>query len=341
MDIQPFVLREKPTDGIIQLLKSVTLGTNGARYRHLNTEERIAELDAPLFLSLEKTADKPLGNLTFCRRKGVWYIRYFAFDLSYQSKKNGAPSKGKGLLKQRISDVFDAAESGRLGEKVEQLFAYIDANNERSIWMSQNFGFQTKAKIASQTFSRMSPSKRVEVVRLALSESFRTLVNELFAQQMFYSDHYTFNAEPFYGVYEKQKLIGFCKTHRADWVIERLPGRTGGALVKLIPYVPGLRRILKPKSHTFLVIDTVWMKPGHEFKLQTMLESVLHEEKLNLMVWWVDQQDQLYQKVKNSVQWGVLHRLNGVSEVDVVVRSSSEKFDQLKNTVYVSGVDFI
>ena len=47
-------IRENPTPAIIELLESVTLGTNGAHYRHLDTREKIYETDNPLFLTLER-----------------------------------------------------------------------------------------------------------------------------------------------------------------------------------------------------------------------------------------------------------------------------------------------
>jgi hypothetical protein len=135
--------------------------------------------------------------------------------------------------------------------------------------------------------------------------------------------------------------VAYCKTHRADWVIERLPGRYGGALLKMMPFIPGLRRILKPKSHTFIVADSVWVKEGHEHLLQRLFESVLHLEKLNLVIWWVDTTDVVYQRVKNSTKWGILHKINGVSDVDLVVRSKMDAQTGFETATYTSGVDFI
>ena len=41
-------------DKIIDVLTETTLGTNGARYRHLDTKERIFEADNPLFVTIER-----------------------------------------------------------------------------------------------------------------------------------------------------------------------------------------------------------------------------------------------------------------------------------------------
>lgn len=65
MDIgKPFVIRVKPTEEVIRLLESVTLGSNGSKYRHLDTRDKIKQLFRPLFLSLERN-NRTLGNITF------------------------------------------------------------------------------------------------------------------------------------------------------------------------------------------------------------------------------------------------------------------------------------
>ena len=79
-----FKLRLEATPALLELLNNTTLGTNGAKYRHLDTSKRILEADNPLFLSVERN-DKVLGNITFCQRDNFWYIRYFAFSTYTQS----------------------------------------------------------------------------------------------------------------------------------------------------------------------------------------------------------------------------------------------------------------
>ena len=100
-----FKFRTEVTEEILALLESVTLGTDGAHYRHLDTRERIFESDNPLFLSMERHT-KVLGNVTFCRREKNWYIRYFAFDgaMQAQGKKK---SSSNGLLKRELNAFFD------------------------------------------------------------------------------------------------------------------------------------------------------------------------------------------------------------------------------------------
>ena len=332
------MLRENPTESIVTLLKSVTLGTNGAKYRHLNTEERLGQLFSPLYFTLERN-DRALGNITLCRRPCGWYVRYFAFDQLFQTANSNTVSNGSGGLKKRINAFFEAAEQGELGSKPDLFYAYIDPRNERSLYISRNFGFHTVAKIATQTFSRVTPrgSGRVRLIRdRSVIEEF---VKNHFSDKMFYFDYHTFNQSPFYGLYIHQELVAFLKVHHANWVIEQLPGKRGRTLTKMVPYVPGLRRILKPASHQFLVVDTVWSIGNKAEYLEELLNAVLKEEQRNLIIWWVDEQDELYANVRDKVQWGLLHRLNGVHDVDLVVRSA--KKIEVTRPTYTTGIDFI
>lgn len=332
------MIREEPTESIIALLKSVTLGTNGAKYRHLNTEERLAQLFRPLYFTLERH-DRALGNITLCRRPFGWYVRYFAFDQLFQTETPVNASSGSGGLKKRINQFFEATEKGDFGDVSDLLYAYIDPKNQRSLFMSRNFGFQTVAKIATQTFSRVTPRESNRVRKVEVSHELHGLISANFSNRPFFFDHHTFNVSPFYGLYIKQELVAFTKVHHANWVIEQLPGKKGKLLTKMAPYVPGLRRILKPASHQFVVVDTVWSKENDSGLLEELLNAVLKQENRNLIIWWVDQQNGLYRAVKNTIQWGLLHRLNGVQDVDLVVRSS--KKIKINSPTYTTGIDFI
>ena len=56
-----FTIRNEATPELLELLGRVTLGKNGAMYKHLDTPTRIHEADNPLFVSLERDG-KVQGN---------------------------------------------------------------------------------------------------------------------------------------------------------------------------------------------------------------------------------------------------------------------------------------
>jgi len=336
-----FKFRTEPTEEILKLLESVTLGTDGAHYRHLDTRERIQEADNPLFLSMERH-ERVLGNVTFCRRGKNWYVRYFAFNNAHQAKGK-KKSSSQGLLKRELNAFFDhQLESG----EVDSFYAYIDPRNVKSLWMSENFKFKTVGKIATQTYSSVRKPKKG---RVKMDENPTEIPSEVIArfehQQFFFEDqlkkgkHFTIRDE-------SGELVAFAKITFAQWEIKRLPGKFGGALVKILPYIPLLNRLIRPKNHAFIVPEAVYVKNNDPQLFSELFDGMLSYENQRVIIWWVDEKDELYHAIKPKVKWGLLHKVIGVSYANLVVRSASAKrglngVETEAHSSYTSGFDFV
>jgi hypothetical protein len=338
-----FTIRYEATPALLDLLTQTTLGTNGARYRHLDTRTRIFEADNPLFLSVERDG-KVQGNVTFCRRKDHWYIRYFAFSGQKQASRNGQHAdKGKSRLKQEIASFYQEVFEGKYGEAPDSLYAYIDPKNERSKWMAEQFGFRIEGQLMTQTFSRSKPKVNPKVRILTDKELIETKLAKVRENHAYYVETHE-NSPIFYGMFdENEQLIAFAKTTRANWVIERLPGVFGGLFTKLIPMIPGLRRIIKPKDHRFVVPEAVSVKNNDPELLSEFFEGILHHEQRNVILWWIDRREPLWRDTKNEVNWGMLHKLTSQTPVDIVVlRKSCLMLDELKSKpIFVAGWDMV
>lgn len=332
----PFSTNVSHTKETLSLLSSVTLGSNGARYKHKGIEKRISKLYNPLYLNLT-LRNKLTANVTFCRRGQDWYVRYFAFDQMFQSSANKKQkSKGKSKLNQQLNSFFQNALDG--DNEPNCFYAYIDPENDRSLWMSETFGFQPAASIATQTFSRLHP-KNIGVRRLKDLDQIKKYVNDEFKDRPFYHPYQTFNGSSFYVLEKNGKIVAFAKSHSAEWKIERFPGRNGRLTTKLIPFIPVIKKIIRPNSHQFSVIDSVWVKGHNSQYFNSLAEGILAEEKHKVLHWWVDKKEPLWNSLKSDINWGILHRINGVHNVNLVIRAKEKK--ELKRPAYVSGFDFI
>ena len=343
MKLHPiFKLREKATLGIIELLESVTLGTNGAHYAHLDTRERIEELDSPVHLSMERHGNV-LGNVSFCRRGKNWYVRYFAVSPKLQSSGQQKSNANKSnLLKAELSKFFsDTLEDGHEGEEVDSFYAYIDPKNEKSLWIGELFGLETVGYLATQTFSRVSPKKSTRVEMIEDWSQVKLLVEEHFGNYQYFISHHT-SKPPFYVIKnENDEIIAFTKTTIANWEIKRLPGKYGKTLTKLIPWIPGIRKIIRPKKHTFMVPEAVMVMDNNPKLLSELFEGILNMNKLNLMLWWVDENEELFQNTQGRIKWGVLNKIIGVTKVNVVINAKKGIEFNSKKPFYTTGVDFI
>lgn len=337
-----FKIRHEASPHLLDLLSNTTLGTNGAKYQHLDTNKRILEADNPLYLSLERN-EKLIGNITFCQRGEFWYIRYFAFDSIFQSAaKTRTSDKSNSFLKREIKKFFDEIFEGKHSEEIPLAFyAYIDPRNDRSKWMSKNFGFQTCGHLATQTFSRVNPKRSNQLKRIENWEEIKSIVQEQFESNRFYFESQI--RKPPYYVFRDETggIIALTKVTRVNWRIIQLPGKHGKFLTKSIRYIPVLNKLIKPEQHTFLVPEIVFVKNNDPKLLSTFFSSILAEENLNLMIWWVDINDPLYHSIRNNMKWGILHKILGVNPVDVVELRKENNKSYSSKPVFVSAFDMV
>lgn len=338
-----FQVRRQPTESIVQLLDKVTLGTDGAHYRHLDTRDKINGADSPLYYSLERHK-KAIGNITLCERGRDWYLRYFAFEPALQgAAKKRSKSKTNNRLKIEVKAFFERVFEGEFAESsARSIYAYIDPRNLKSLWMSESFGFVKVRSIMTQSFSRSKPKHSDRLISDLKWEAIADVVKSNYGE---YSYYYPVQVKkgPIYGIQnESGELIAFLKITPAKWEISRLPGRMGGLIVKMLPYIPVLNKLIRPANHEFVVPDTVWVKDNDPRILTELFEGVLAKEEKTLMLWWVDEEDELYRSVKDRLKWGIIHKIIGVNEVNLVVLADDKIADELKTRVhFVSGYDFV
>lgn len=335
-----FKIREEPTEGIISLLENTTLGTNGAQYRHLDTRNRIHEADHPLFLSVERN-ERVLGNITFCRRENIWYIRYFAFASIVQAGKSGKKNTiGNSVYKNEIAAFFDEVLTTETYGNVERMYAYIEPQNNRSKWMGEQFGFEKIATLATQSFSRVTPKKSERIERLKSWDVISSVVQKTYGLHAYYQD-YHIRKRPYYVLRNSTgELLASAGVTTVKWEIVRLPGKFGKVLTRVMPFLPLLNRIIRPKNHSFLVVDAVCLPSGKPEDLEELFSGLLFAENKNLLLWWMDESDPIYVKVKDKLSWGLLHKFVGVNPVEVMERRSKNA-SQTSGPVFVSAFDLV
>jgi hypothetical protein len=312
-----FELSTEISPDLVRLFERAILGTNGAKYKHLDVAQSVAQTDHPLSFSLRRR-EQLIANITFCKRPFGLYLRYFSFDSKFQSKGK-ARMNPKSVLKVQIEEVFQDLEKNH-GGTANYCYAYIDTKNVRSKWMSETFGFHTKAQLATQSYSRLFPRVNKQLRLEPISAEHRNIIEHSYQHYTGYFTYFFEEGELACLRNKQGELLAFAKFHRVRWEIQRLPGKFGGILVKLVPFIPFINRLIQPNDHTFLVPEVVCNPSGNIHDIDALFEAVLAKEKLHSMLWWNDTRDKLYQQAKKSFKWGILHKLIGVTDVDVVFR---------------------
>ena len=323
------------TEDLITFLEGTELGTNGTKYTHLDLRKRIYEADHPTSFSLKRN-QRIIANVTFCVRDFAFYVRYFAFHPQFQSNARSERKRDvRSSLEQSIEGVFKKLED----QKELPFYAYIDTDNSRSQNMSNRFGFSPYSGIVSRTFSRLYPRKMNGV---SFSSDWNEIAERVKKEYGHYDGYFNNHVQkpPFVILRDAHGTIeAYAKFTLVKWKFHRLPGLFGGLLVSLLPYIPILRRMIKPKSHTFLCPDIIshGMDPK---QLEQLFSAALALYKVNSIIWFVDPNDEVYHKVKENLSWGILDRIIGTKKVDVMVRNAKRPYSS-KRPFFVNSFDLI
>jgi hypothetical protein len=326
---------------ILDLLDSIAYGSNGAIYRHQDTKDRIQMLDDPLFLTLERN-DQVIANLTFCRRQVGWYIRFFGFSERFRSTGKTKKNLKNSTLKNELKQFFDQAFINDLnGLTTSKMYAYIDAENDRSELISKEFGFSIIGQLITQTFSRVHPKRSKRLRTNQAWELVREQVLKQYGEYRFLHLDQISKGNFYTIVNDDNEIIGLCHAIKVHWTIDRLPGKYGKILTKLIPYIPVIRKLIKPKNHHFLAVDTVWTKQNDPVLIEELFSSILVEENLNLLIWWSDVKDPIRGNLGEKIYWGLLDKMVGRTVVNVISRQNEIEEAENSKPVFVSVFDMV
>ncbi|HIP36175.1 MAG TPA: hypothetical protein EYG85_04920 [Crocinitomix sp.] len=343
---------------VVDLLSDITIGTNGAKYSHLHTKNKIHTLHQPKFIYLQKN-HKAIANVTICKRPiyirkqpiDSFYIRYFAFKSSLQSRLKSHykshPKKGHSFFDEYLKILFSTSNFNvEQPEYNPSLFwAYIDPENQRSFNMGKRFGFETIGYFRTYGFSRFYPIQHKNVKRIQPKE--QSLVKQqlldFYKDHAFYSNVHLFKHNDYFVYKHNGKIVAGVQTYNVHWRIDELPGIKGKIIVKVLPYIPFIRRIINPKSFKFLAVDQLFWKKEYQDKVQILLESVLAIQQKNALLLWLDDADYKMTAMIESLKLGIIQKLKSDNTIEIVAKFNQynkTQIDEILNTKkYISGFD--
>jgi hypothetical protein len=337
---------------VVELLKQTLIGTEGSLYQLLDTEQKIHQLDQPHFFFIQRH-QKTIGTITICERPVTvekqpalaLYIRYFAFDPAYQSNASNKNRERNSVLDQHWKKILDTGNlsTDEPGKRSTFFWAFIDPQNLRSFNVNERFGFETIGTFSTIAFSRFFPKKSGQVERLAAADRKSTLekIKVFYKDYALFSDVHLFEHNNYFVYRQDGEIVAGIQANPARFRIVSLPGIGGKIMIRLIPFIPFLRRIIHPEAHRFLASEGLFWLPGHENKVEPLLNSVLAITRhYSLLIW----EDNNSNAVKNlRLKWGALQGLKKNNEINIVAKFIAfdpAKTDWIKTAPkYLSGFD--
>ena len=325
-------------DSVIDLLKATIYGTSGPKYQHTGQEIKLQNLKNPLFFTL-RNQDETIGFYCLCERE-IWidsenylgyYGRYFAVDNNYQGNGYGK------LIKKVAAEYIQTYNT-----KPSILYAYIEENNTRSLNVFQKLDFISITTLETIIFSRLYPKADNRVSRIS-DEELPEIIGELELQnahtifRTFENINYQNN---YFVLKENGRIVAGLQANPTCWKIIEMEGFGGKILLKVLPHIPILKRLINPNKYDFLAIEGIVIALGYEDYLYPLLEGVLHHFSMTSALIELDSKSSILKLFKERGNLGLLNAIKKDVKTHVMIKSFNCKSPIPQGEAYVSSFDF-
>jgi hypothetical protein len=355
------------SEGILDILSHAVQGSEGGlRFSLLNIMPRIAAYkDQIRFVSLYKK-NQITGTVGSCYRisgQGKLrypssYLRYLAFQVSYQADAGLRKRRQKTVIKQEQDDSFKQKtleifskphlldlDNVYEGDK-HIMYAFVESMNERSKSLVHQAGYEYIRSFLTVAFSRFSPKTYSGVTKLTEDKKagMETLLRDYYRDYSFFSTDYSFFGDKYYVLKEGDEIIAGVSAIPSVYKVYDVPGIWGWVIMKVLPKTPYFRRLFHPGEFRYLVFDAIYCKKGRESMLGKLFESACAAEGFHTGLTWLDDHSELYDKLRTSVKMGALNRMlnakPGLVYSKFINLSENDKECFYNAPAYISGFDF-
>ena len=327
---------------IINFLERTTLGTEETLYRNEGIRERVAEINDPVIAILSVHGEmaamvvieqrKVISNGFECK---AYYFRYLASDVTFRNRRY------VGKYGRKLMQLIVEAE-----EDKAVFYSYVESKNFRSINFQKKIGFEQRSKIRALGFSRFRPTLH-SGVRFARAEDRNAIVEKVKKHHGEYALlHFShlLNDDNYLVLEQNGKIVAGLQIHEAAWVVERIPDKFGSLALKILPYVPFLRKLINPKHFQFLTFEGSFYQEDQPDQIIHLIESALAIKGLHSAIFWLDNQVALYKDLQNY-RLGLLNYFVRSTEAECLLISKNispeERAKIYSGPIYLSTFDFI
>ena len=323
---------------VVALLKKTTYGTKGPKYQHTGQKVKLEDIKNPLFFTLRKQ-EETIGFYCLCEREiGVGTGKYLGYYGRYLAVDENCQGNGYGKLLKKVA--IEYVETNYKSPSI--LYSYIEENNTKSLIISQKIGFISITTLGTIIFSRLYPKADYRVARIGLQE-LSELLEKLELQnahtilRTFENINYQNN---YFVLKENGKIVAGLQANPARWKIIEMEGFGGKILLKVLPYIPILKRLINPEKYEFLAIEGIFLETYSNEYLYPLIEGVLHHFSMTSALFELDSKSQILNLFNERGHLGLLNAIKKEVKTHVMTKSFNNELPISNGEAYVSSFDF-
>jgi hypothetical protein len=316
-------LAREPSPQVIRLLERTVWGGRGLLYRIRGIDAKLRRLSDPHVFSVE--VEGRLAAICILNRKTALVLgaEYDAFHFVMVATDEA--ERGKGLanllgtqIRRFCEDAFREPGVG---------YGYIEASTEYSLRLSDRIGHTVERFVPLTVFSRFFPRDDPDVRPLLESEAegVRERLYALYEGHSLLDFDTSLRPEDYFVLSRDGRIVAGAQAEILHWSVVRMPGLVGRFIVGGLPHIPGLRNLFNVRNLYFLRFGNLFVRPGDEAQLATLLEALLARNGLRLGLILMDQQSPVFEGIRAFGKFGLLNAaLRGTTKVVADFRGVTE-----------------
>ncbi len=325
-------------DFAVALLKKTIYGTKGPKYQHTGQEVKLRDIKNPIFFILRRK-DETIGFYCLCEREiGVGTEKYLGYYGRYLAVDENYKGNGYGKLLKKVAVEYVETH----GSSPSVLYSYIEENNTKSLIISQKMGFASITTLDTVVFSRLYPKADNRVSRINKIE-LPAILEKLESQnadtifRTFENINYQNN---YFILKENGRIVAGLQANPARWKIIEMAGLGGKILLKVLPNIPILKRLINPENYDFVAIEGIFIESGSDEFLYPLMEGVLHHFSMTSALFELDSKSKILKIFKDRGNLGLLNAVKKDVKTHVMIKSFNNKLRIPNGEAYVSSFDF-
>lgn len=309
------------TPQFVDFLERIVWGSGGVQYTMHSLADILDRLKNPHFFSL--TAAGRLVAVTTLNRKTVClngrrYPAFYAFGIAVDPAHR---RRGYGTL---VAEHRLRYGLNNLGDK-GLFYGYVEASNASSLKTNMKVGSRSMGRYQAVLLSRLCPGDDGRCRRLpeTRKEQMVQLLSAPYENHNLVDLDDSVDVEHSYIREQGDDIVAGVQCGPRRLTIQQLPGMSGLLLVKALPHIPLLRRLMPDKNFHFLTFGNIFIKKGREAELFNLMEALLARHHLNFGMMYLDRRSPVYQRIAAAGTFGLL---NAMIEVPVEVMAYFKGF---------------
>jgi hypothetical protein len=202
------------------------------------------------------------------------------------------------------------------------IFAIIDRTNLRSMNFSAQMGLETIGEMAGFSFSRLKPKKSERITQIAEGdkEQVLALLRDYYKEYTLFFTDPVFKNNDYYVIKEDGEVLAGVQFYRVHWKIVDFGSKFANLAMRGLTKIPWVRNRITMERLSFLALDAIYCKPGHEDALYELLEGILERTGTYIAMLMMDEDSPLYALFQKKQKFGVMHKFLGTHRADIRVR---------------------